>query len=174
MTLRSIFSICILLSAARVGSPADPPPAPPGELNELEQAFVDQMSGVTLDGTFSLDLRKGASPTSERYEIQSVQKVKDHDWIVTARIVYGKIDVPVPVPVQVYWANKTPVLQVTNLSLPGLGEGFTARILFQEQRYAGTWQHGQMGGQMWGRLVRTADIKATSPPSPVEKPTPAP
>jgi hypothetical protein len=174
MTLRLVLTACILGFTARLACSEETVPAPPVELNDLERAFVDQMSGVMMEGSFSLDSRKGASPGTERYEIQSVQKVKDHNWIVTARIVYGKLDLPLPVPVQVYWADKTPVLQVTNLTLPGLGQGFTARILFQDQRYAGTWQHGKIGGQMWGTLVRPAVTDGGSPQPSVEKSPSAP
>jgi hypothetical protein len=170
MTLRLALMVFILGLAGNPVQSEEPKSPSAVPMNEQEQAFARQISGVVLEGSFSLDASPEAHPVRERYEIQSVQKLKDHDWMLTARIVYGDFDIPLPVPVQVYWADKTPVLQVSNLKLPGLGEGFTARILFQDQRYAGTWQHGANGGLMGGRITRPAASGGTGPqPSPAKR-----
>jgi hypothetical protein len=52
------------------------------------------------------------------------------------------------------------MVSLTNASIPGLGEGFSARVLFHEDRYAGTWQHGKVGGHMFGRIEKA---KAAAP-----------
>jgi hypothetical protein len=133
---------------------ADEPAAP--DRDALEKAFVDRMSGVSLVGTFSVDGQAGAKP--ERYEIESVKKLKGDDWVVTARIKYGEHDLKVPLVVQVYWAGDTPTLSLTDLAIPGLGT-FTSRVMFHKDRYAGTWQHGEVGGHLWGKLDK-AEPKA--------------
>ncbi|WP_417848307.1 hypothetical protein [Thalassoglobus sp.] len=125
---------------------------PPVELSAAEQAFVDQLTNATLVGRFSIQGRKNMTPQAERYAITSVKKTGDNNWIVQARITYGKYDLPVPVPVQVEWAGDTPVLQVTDLKIPLMGEGFTARVMFYKDRYAGSWYHGKVGGHMWGDI----------------------
>ena len=38
------------------------------------------------------------------------------------------------------------------VDLPGLGEAFSARVLFYDDRYAGTWDHGDYGGMMYGTI----------------------
>ncbi len=124
----------------------------PAELTEAEQAFVDQLTKATLVGRFSIEGRDDRTPQPERYAISSVKKTKGNNWIVQARITYGKYDLPVPVPVQVEWAGDTPVLQVTDLKIPLMGEGFTARVMFYKNRYAGSWYHGKVGGHMWGEI----------------------
>ncbi len=43
------------------------------------------------------------------------------------------------------------MVSLTDLTIPGLGT-FTARVLFYEDRYAGTWQHGKVGGHMFGKI----------------------
>ncbi len=48
----------------------------------------------------------------------------------------------------------TPMILMTETSLPGIGT-FTARVFFYRDRYAGTWQHGRVGGHMWGRIEKT-------------------
>ena len=47
----------------------------------------------------------------------------------------------------------TPMIMMTDTSLPGLG-AFTVRVLFYGDRYAGTWQHGAVGGHMSGRIEK--------------------
>lgn len=118
-------------------------------LEPHEQAFVDLMTDAVMVGTFTIDGR-GGTPKEERYEIKSVSKVNGDSWTVNARIVYGKLDVVVPVPVKMKWAGDTPVLQVTDLNIPLVGNEFTSRVMFYDNRYAGTWAHGKVGGHMWG------------------------
>lgn len=126
----------------------------------LEKKFEKQMSGATLVGHFTVDGKtNGKPPREERYEIASVKKLDGDQWLITARIKYGQNDVNVPMPLNVFWAGDTPVISLTNLSIPGLGNAFTSRVMFFEGRYAGTWQHGKVGGNLWGR-IEYADQKS--------------
>ena len=38
-----------------------------------------------------------------------------------------------------------------NYQIPTLGT-FTARVFFYDDRYGGSWQHGQFGGLMYGEI----------------------
>ena len=49
----------------------------------------------------------------------------------------------------------TPVIMMTDTSIPGIGE-FTVRLFFHGDRYAGSWQHGKVGGLMSGRIEKRA------------------
>jgi hypothetical protein len=49
----------------------------------------------------------------------------------------------------------TPMIMMTDTSLPGIGT-FTVRVFFYGDRYAGTWQHGKVGGAMSGRIEKKA------------------
>ena len=131
------------------------------EMNEQETAFQELLKDAVLVGTFSVDGRNG-TPKPERYTIGGVTKVAGDRWIVQARITYGDTDIPVPVPVQVNWAGDTPMISVTNLSIPLLGSEFTSRVLFYGDRYAGTWQHGKVGGHMRGRIEKAAPAESES------------
>jgi hypothetical protein len=51
------------------------------------------------------------------------------------------------------WNGDTPMIMMTDTSLPGLGT-FTVRLFFYGDRYGGTWQHGAVGGHMSGRIVK--------------------
>ncbi|MDZ4687630.1 MAG: hypothetical protein SH850_21375 [Planctomycetaceae bacterium] len=117
----------------------------------LEKSFSESLSGATLVGTFSIVGRDTNKP--ERYEIASAKKLAGDDWIITARIKYGDKDVNVPMVVKVYWADDTPMISLTNLTIPGLGT-FTSRVMFYGDRYAGTWQHDKVGGHLWGLVEK--------------------
>jgi hypothetical protein len=138
---------------------ADPPASKPAttvpavEMNEHEQAFVDLMKGNQLTGKFTVDGRDDDART-DSYLINAVSKVKDDNWLVHSRIKYGDLDVVVPIPVKMNWAGDTAVLSVTDLAIPGLGEGFSTRLLFDGKRYAGTWSHNEVGGHMWGKIEK--------------------
>lgn len=151
------------LLAQEAKPPADAPPAAAVELNDLERAFVDQLSGAALVGIWSVDGRGDGIPKPERYTISRVAKLQDDHWVVEAQITYGNVDLKVPVPVKVHWAGDTPVLSVTNLTIPLMGSEFTARVMFYDGRYAATWRHGKVGGHMWGKIEKAADTEAAQP-----------
>ena len=66
------------------------------------------------------------------------------------------MDVTLPV----RWAGDTPMIQMTNQKI--LMGTFTVRIMFYGNHYAGTWDAGDHGGLMWGRIER-ADAAAKPP-----------
>jgi hypothetical protein len=126
--------------------------APDQEL--LEKKFTEDLSGVVFSGNYSVTREGKETPAQmEKYTIASVSKVKDDLWLFTARIQYGKHDLTVPMKLQVKWAGDTPMITLTDLTIPGLGT-FTSRVLIYGDRYAGTWQHGKTGGHLWGRIEK--------------------
>lgn len=121
-----------------------------------DQALLDKfkklMTGAKMTGMFTIDGRPMDKLVPETYEIEKAEKLPDGDeWVITSRIKYGDKDLVVPVPVEVKWAGKTPVITLDNVTLPGLGT-FSARVMFHGERYAGTWQHDDKGGHMFGKL----------------------
>lgn len=120
---------------------------------ELEKQFSQMMTGATLVG-HSTRLDKDGIAGNENYVIDKLSKLIGDTWILQARIQYGTHEVPVPVPITVKWAGDTPMITMTDLSIPGVGT-YTARVLFYRDQYAGTWS-GQKGGggQVFGKIVR--------------------
>lgn len=136
-------------------------PAPKLDQAELEKEFEKTMSGCVLVGRFTVVGREEVAPKEERYTITKVKKQDDGDWIFLSRIQYGDHDVTVPIKLQVEWAGDTPVISLTDLTIPGLGT-FTSRVLVYRGWYAGTWQHGKVGGHLFGKIEKLPDDKKDS------------
>lgn len=130
------------------------------ELSERERAFAERMQNVDLVGHFTIEGIEGLEDVEgvsrdknpERYEIASVSKIEGEGdrWRFDVRVVYMTVDVTLPVVVPIVWAGDTPMVSITDFELPGLGDQFGARVLFYDERYAGTWDHGPYGGMMYG------------------------
>ncbi len=128
-----------------------------------EKKFAEALSGAVLVGNFSIDgVKADKLPFPERYELKSVKKAKDGLWTFTARVTYLKQDLTLPITVPVVWAGDTPMISLTHATLPGLGSQLSAKVIFDEGRYAGTWQHGKFGGHMWGKIERAGASKSES------------
>ena len=126
-------------------------PGPKVELNELEKQFEKTMTGVTLVGRFSVNGKEDQLPKEEKYVINKVTKIGEDLWLFAAKIGEGNMVLPLPVPVK--WAGDTPVISVTKFKVPTMGT-YTARVMIYADHYAGTWDAGDHGGHLWGRLER--------------------
>ena len=121
--------------------------------SELFENFEKAMKGVRFSGFFTVDGSKNP-PAEEVYEIQSVQKFGDQDlWIFTARIKYGQKDVTLPMPLPVKWVDNIPVITMDEMNIPGLGT-FSAHVVIDGNKYAGTWSHGKVGGHLYGKITK--------------------
>lgn len=138
--------------------------APKIHQEALEKKFSESMANTVLIGRFTIEGQEDKPASEERYEIESVTKLRGDFWTFLARIKYGKNDVKVPVTVRVLWAGDTPMVSLTDLTIPGMGT-FTSRVLFYEDRYAGTWQHGKVGGHMFGRIEKAKPADDKKPES---------
>jgi hypothetical protein len=126
---------------------------PVSSLDARERAFAERMRGAVLDGVFTVDGPNG-TPRPDRYEIASVEKIGDDLWRFNTRMVHETTDVTLPIVVPMQWIGDTPVVMLTDYSIPTLGT-FSARVFFYDDRYAGTWQHGkEIGGHLYGTITR--------------------
>ena len=136
--------IAVLLTAA--GLSAQTP-----SLNALEKEFQDSMQGVTLEGQSTRDGKPGLS--EDKYEIEKVVKTGDDQWTVYAKIEFRGQAMTVPLPLEIKWAGDTPMITLTDQSLPGMGT-YTARVLLYRGQYAGTWSGRNGGGKVFGKIVK--------------------
>jgi hypothetical protein len=129
----------------------------PSRLPEVEREFVEQMRDAALVGRFTVRGREDRTATPDRYDIYSVDKVGEDQWRFNAKI--GETGVTVPIVVRMKFVDDTPLILMTDASIPGMGT-FTARVFFYGDQYAGTWEHvGAGGGHMFGRVEQGAAQK---------------
>ncbi len=145
----AVFTVGWLVGRLAIGSVVYPT-----SLTDAERQFVGRMRDVSLVGSFTIDGREDRTPRSDSYDIFSVEKVGTDLWRFNAKMECCGINgAAIPVVVPLRWSGDTPMIMMTDTSLPGLGT-FTVRVLFYEDRYAGTWRHGTTGGHMWGRIEK--------------------
>jgi len=124
--------------------------APPQK--ELIEKLTKAISNTKWTGSFTVTGNE-ANLKTESYEIKEAQYQGDDQWLLTARIAYGDRDLTVPIPLEIKWAGRTPVITVDNLTIPSLGT-FDARVLMRRGNYAGTWAHGDKGGHLFGKYEK--------------------
>lgn len=137
---------------AQAVQPADPTEEPSRE--ELIARLEKTLTGAQFDGQFTLEGKKEqiVPGGDETYTITSAKKLPEGDlWLLKARIKYGKTDSVVPLPIEIKWAGDTPVITMTRFTIPNMGT-FSARVVLYEGRYAGTWQHDNVGGHLFGAI----------------------
>lgn len=120
---------------------------------EREQKFEVSMENVTLVGFFTDSNAEDQELKEDRYTIESVTKGKNDYWVFRAQIQYGGRDVKMAMPLEVKWAGDTPMITLNNIPIPQLGT-FSARVIFYDGRYAGTWSGTDHGGHMFGRIEK--------------------
>lgn len=154
-----------VVAASMVGSAAaqEKGAAKPNH-EELEKAFAERMTGSVLVGHYSVVGKDSKPANPERYELKKVSKLAEDLWVFEARIKYGQTDVTLPLTLRMIWAEDTPMITLTNATLPGLGSAFGARVIFHGDLYAGTWQHGKVGGHLWGTIEKADAAKDDTNP----------
>jgi hypothetical protein len=122
-----------------------------GPNSEQINQFAKRMTGAIFVGRYTDG--SGESKT-DKYEIKQAKKLEGGDlWLFTARIVYGETDITVPIPLQVKWAGKTPVITLDEVTIPGMGT-MSAHVVVDGDYYAGTWKHDDRGGHLFGQIEK--------------------
>lgn len=133
---------------------SQPPDAPE---KSREQKLAEFLTGAKFKGNFTVDGKENKLPKPETYTISKCEKLADEDqYRLTTRIQYGNVDSEVPMVIKVLWSGNTPVITLDSLWIPAMGT-FDARVLIQGDRYAGTWQHDEVGGHLFGKIIRGGD-----------------
>jgi len=123
-------------------------------LDNLKKFLV----GSKWNGTFTMRSTNDKLHTEE-YQITSAEKAPSGDqWILMAQIKYMKKDMKVPVPLSIKWIDRTPVIVLDQVTIPGMGT-FDSRVIIRKGMYAGTWAHGKVGGHLFGTITTAAAAK---------------
>jgi hypothetical protein len=154
----SIVALLVYSSSSLAQEPANKDAVP--SRDELIKKLEENLTGAKLTGSYSVMGREDRAPKADEYTITSATKLPEGDvWLIKARIKYGDKDTTIPMPLEIKWAGDTPIITLTNMAIPGLGT-FTARVLIYDNRYVGTWQHGAVGGNMFGKIEKAKDEKS--------------
>ena len=144
-----------LLPAFSFAQEAKPKPTK----DELVKQLETLLTGAKMTGTFTILGKTDKPPIAEEYSIVGAQRVDGDTWLLKARIKYGKTDTTLPVPLEIQWAGETPIITMTDMSIPGLGDSFSTRVVIYDGMYAGTWAHGKVKGHMFGTITKGDEKK---------------
>lgn len=142
--MKKLLSVCLLLAGCG-GTKVMTPQA------QLDAQLTAMLSGAALVGQ-STTWKKAGVSGEERYSIDGMTKLAGNTWLLRTRMKLGETEVPLPVPVTIEWAGDTPMIQLTDVAMPG--GPYSARVLLYKDQYAGTWLGPGRGGQLFGRIVR--------------------
>ena len=126
----------------------------PASLTEVERQFTERMRDVTMVGTFTVAGRERRDRAPDRYDIAE-RREGGRQPVALQRQDRRALRSSAPIVVPMQFNGDTPVIMMTDTSLPGVG-AFTVRVLFYGDRYAGTWQHGAVGGHMSGIIEKSS------------------
>ena len=153
--------VSLLAAAAIVAAPG----VAQTDAAEREQKLHAMLEGARLVGQFSVvGMANTPPPQPEQYAVSRLERDAEGRWVFNVSMSYASQQHTMPVPVTIEWAGDTPMITLTEQTIPGLGT-FSARVLIYDGLYAGTWKHGQFGGHMWGRIESGGSIPAPVAPS---------
>ena len=113
-----------LAGRAGIGSVVDPE-----SLSAAERQFTERMAGASLVGRFTIAGREDRPARPERYDISSVEKVGEDLWRFNARMRYGDVDTTLPFVVPMRFAGDTPMISMTDHTIPASRHVQRARLL---------------------------------------------
>ena len=151
---RFVLSLLVLVSSAGHSQETLPATAEsqPQSLTAAEQKFASLLTNAQLTGYFTT-WDEPEAPQKDTYTLEKIAKLNGDLWMFVARIQYGEHDTRLPLPLPVRWAGDTPVIMLDKFPVPGFGI-FSARIVIHDDQYAGTWNGGDHGGHLYGRIVK--------------------
>jgi len=152
--MRSHVSLACLVALAGAGCSRESPPGADAQA-ERDRAFEEMMTNVSLVGQSTSFDREGIAG-KEEYVIEKVSRIAGDRWLFQTTMKLGSGEVTVPIPITILWAGDTPVITLTDLSIPGMGS-YSARVLLFRGHYAGTWMGAEGGGHVFGDIVRRDD-----------------
>ena len=141
------------------------------EKSDRDIAFEKLLHNVQLVGHFTQSTPPTITPLQQadeddqplkedRYTIRSVTKLREGVFQFDAIVHYGERDFPIKMNLPIKWAGDTPMIALSNMMVPGMGT-FDATIIFDGNKYAGTWAGTDHGGHLFGYIVQAqgADIE---------------
>ncbi len=147
---RPLLAFVLLLTASlsRAENPAPP-----------EEVFSAMLTNATLNGTWApIDKRLLGDDQDDRYHIVRATKAAGDQWVIVSRMKIQGQEIDLPIPVTIKFAGDTAVMILDNVPV-GPGQTWSARILFHDDVYAGSWWGAgkKKGGIVSGTITREAE-----------------
>lgn len=153
--IRSIVLVfaCIAMLVSNVSVATAQAPTESTDKDARELRLAKYLSGATFTGHFTVDGKEDRALKPESYTIKSCEKLPEPDmYSMKVAIKYGDTDGEFPMQLKILWSDRTPVITMDSVWIPGLGT-FSSRVLIHDGRYAGTWQHDAKGGHLFGKIT---------------------
>jgi len=126
-------------------------------LSAAEAAFAAMLTNATLRGSWApIDKRLLGEEHKDGYRILRAEKKGDSRWALVSRMKFQGQEITVPFPVTVHFAGDVAVLILDKIPL-GDGSVWSARILFHDDVYAGSWwgaDKAEKSGVVSGTITR--------------------
>jgi hypothetical protein len=146
-------AVALALALCAPASRAEDAPNPStSDKATLEKQLAEKLTHCRLIGFYETIGQEGA-PKQDEYTLGEVEKKEGDKWVFNASLQFGSKVINLPLEVPILWAGDTPVVSVTDFSVPGMGT-YTARVMFYGEHYAGTWSSAKHGGYLWGRIQK--------------------
>lgn len=147
----SLFVAVSMLSLA-LGTPGH---AAADDAATLQAAFVAMLKDATLEGAWvPVQGGKSGEQKVDRYQVVRAEKIEGDQWRIISKMTHQGQEIEVPIPVIVKWAGDTAVMILDDVATGG-GKSYSARVLFHNDRYAGSWwASNQPGGLVSGTISR--------------------
>ena len=125
--------------------------------SDQERRFTALLTDAFLSGRWVplKDGELGEEKSGDKYHVISAVKGDSDHWTINAKLKYHDQEFVLPIPVQMKFAGDTAIMVVDKLSIPN-GGTYSARLLFYERTYSGTWSGGRGGGMLYGVITNGA------------------
>ena len=123
---------------------------------DLEAEFSAMLKNATLKGNW-VPIQAGATGAekSDSYRVVRAEKIEGDQWHIVSKVRHQGQEFDYPIPVIVKWAGDTAVMILDDVKTGG-GKSYSARVLFHNDRYAGSWWgNNQPGGLLSGAITRS-------------------
>ena len=113
------------------------------------------LKNATLEGSWvPIQGGKPGEQKVDRYQVVRAEKVEGEQWHIVSKMRHQGQEIEFPIPVTVIWAGDTAVMILDEVATAG-GKSYSARVLFHNDRYAGSWwASDQPGGLLSGAITR--------------------
>ena len=145
----------VLLCSLLICSPSATAEKEPTQ-EEAAKAFSAMLENATLKGTWApIDKRLLGDEQQDGYDIVKAEHKEGDTWAIHYKMKFQGQEIVFPLPVTVKFAGDAAVM-ILNDSPVGIGQTWSARILFHDDVYTGTWWNKgkTKGGIVSGTITR--------------------